>query len=230
MIEAIVTDIEGTTSSLSFVKDVLFPYANSKLADFVTQRAQTPQIQEILHEVRKIENAPDMTVQECIAVLLNWAANDKKIGPLKTLQGMIWEDGYKQGVLKGHIYEDAATTLKQWHAAHIPLYVYSSGSILAQKLLFGHTTYGDLTPLFLDYFDTGIGGKLESDSYMHIATKLNKKPEHILFLSDHVGELNAAWSAGFSTVLLDRDGNTTDDGSHPKISDFNSPILKGMMQ
>ena len=224
-IEAIVTDIEGTTSALTFVKDVLFPYASARLADYVAQNAAKPQVREVLDEVRSIEKNPGLSNDDCVKILLDWAAQDKKIKPLKTLQGMIWEKGFAEDAFKGHIYEDAALKLKEWHASGLPLYIYSSGSVPAQKLLFGHTDYGDLTPLFSGYYDTAIGAKVEAESYNKIAKELGKQASNILFLSDHVGELDAAQAAGFSTIMLDRDNASNDQAKHKCVTDFNAIIL-----
>lgn len=197
------TDIEGTTSSLSFVKDVLFPYARAHLPAFVAAHAQTPAVAALLDDARTHAGAP-LTTAELTAQLLRWIDEDRKITPLKTLQGLIWEHGYRERELVGHVYEDAVRNLRHWHAGGVPLYVYSSGSIHAQKLLFGHTDYGDLTPLFSDYFDTGIGHKREADSYRHIVRALALPAAHIAFLSDITGELDAARTAGMQTVWLVR--------------------------
>ena len=167
---AIVTDIEGTTSSLAFVHEVLFPYSRARLADFVATHAE--RVASILAEVRTEAGKPTLSADDCIALLLKWHDEDRKIGPLKTLQGLIWEQGFAAGALKGHVYADAVAGLRRWHKHNIPLYIYSSGSVAAQKLLFGHSDFGDLTQLFSGYFDTGIGGKKEAESYRAIARKL----------------------------------------------------------
>jgi enolase-phosphatase E1 len=153
MIKAIVTDIEGTTSSLSFVKDVLFPYARLHLPDFVRQYSESATVKPLLDAARTIAGV-ELDLEQLISQFLQWIDQDQKITPLKSLQGLIWQDGYKQGAFKGHIYEDAAQQLKTWKQQGYALYVYSSGSVHAQKLLFSHTEYGDLTPLFSGYFDT----------------------------------------------------------------------------
>jgi enolase-phosphatase E1 len=202
-IRAIVTDIEGTTSSLAFVKDVLFPYARRALPDFV--RSHQGQLTDIAGEMAGIVGKPRLDSQEMIDLLLQWMDEDRKITPLKTLQGMVWKTGYETGELQSHLYEDAARALRKWHADGLRLYVYSSGSIAAQKLLFAHTPYGDLLPLFSGYFDTTTGPKLESGSYQAIAATLGLEPRTILFLSDHAGEILAAREAGMQTVLLARE-------------------------
>ncbi|MCX8476727.1 MAG: acireductone synthase [Sphingomonas sp.] len=216
---AIVTDIEGTTSSIAFVAEVLFPYARAGLADFL--RANPEAAAPVLAQVRVEAGAPDLDREGCIARLLAWHDADRKIGPLKTLQGMIWAEGYATGAFTGHVYPDAAAGLRRWHARGIPLYVYSSGSVAAQKLLFGHSDAGDLTPLFAGYFDTAIGAKRESGSYAAIARAIGVEPQAILFLSDVVEELDAAHKAGLSVILLARDGTATAD-RYPVASSFDA--------
>lgn len=203
-IKAILTDIEGTTSSISFVKDVLFPYAYRHLPGFVQEYAQ--EIETILNDVRAEENNNNLSDEEVVEVLQRWIEEDKKLTPLKTLQGMIWQAGYEAGELHGHIYEDAVERLKRWKKAGFDLYIYSSGSVAAQKLLFSNTASGDLTPLFSGYFDTTTGPKLQSESYEKIAAQIGLAPERILFLSDNTQEIEAAAKAGMPVIVLDRDG------------------------
>ena len=212
---AIVTDIEGTTSSIAFVKDVLFPYARARIRDFIARRQQDAT--SILNEVRQIQNNTSLSPAQIAELLEQWADEDRKIAPLKTLQGMIWAEGYESGELKGHIYPDAAAALRVWRDAGIRLYVYSSGSVEAQQLIFRHTGYGDLTPLFSGYFDTRIGSKLDASSYAHIASRIGLPPERLLFLSDHPGEIAAAAQSAWRTQLVDRDGQAP--GS---VSTFNA--------
>ncbi len=205
MIKAIITDIEGTTSSLSFVKDVLFPYARLHLADYVRARTQTVAINEILVDVAK-EVSKSLDIEQAITQLIQWIDEDKKVTPLKSLQGLIWESGYKQGDFKGHVYQDAVDNLRLWKSEGQGLYVYSSGSVYAQKLLFGYTEYGDLTPLFSGYFDTHIGGKRESLSYAKIVEQIGLPAEQLLFLSDIKEELDAAKAIGMQTFWITREG------------------------
>jgi enolase-phosphatase E1 len=219
MIAAVVTDIEGTTSSLSFVKDVLFPYARARIRQFVLDHQQQPQVQAALNAARGELGQPNAPIEKVIDGLIAWIDQDKKATPLKTLQGLIWEQGYRNVDFRGHIYPDAAEKLKQWHAAGIRLYVYSSGSVQAQKLLFAHTEYGDLTPLFSGYFDTTTGHKRETESYRAIARSLKLPPEQILFLSDIREELEAAETAGMEVMLVDRD-RTAGYSAFPRVSDF----------
>lgn len=205
---AIVTDIEGTTSSIAFVHEVLFPYSRARLADFV--RAHPREVEPILDAVRAEAGAP-LDTEACVALLTQWHDADRKIGPLKQLQGLIWAAGYAARAYTGHVYADAAEGLRRWHGAGIPLYVYSSGSVAAQKLLFGWSDHGDLTPLFTGHFDTAIGGKREVGSYQAIAARLALAPATILFLSDTPEELAAAREAGFAVTLLARDGAPATD-------------------
>lgn len=195
-------DVEGTTSSIAFVHEVLFPYSRARLADFVTAHAR--EVAPILTEVRGEVGASTLSVDDSVALLLKWHDEDRKIGPLKTLQGLIWAEGFAAGELKGHVYTDAVAGLRRWHRRNIPLYIYSSGSVAAQKLLFGHSNFGDLTPLLSGHFDTSVGGKKDAKSYRAIARILTLPPADILFLSDAEAELAAAQEAGLAVILLAR--------------------------
>ncbi|MFU8787434.1 MAG: acireductone synthase [Methylobacter sp.] len=219
MIKAIITDIEGTTSSILFVKDVLFPYARAHLADYVRRHADDPQVKTLLDDVCK-DVGTELSTEDIIAQLNQWIDEDKKATPLKSLQGLIWEAGYRQGDFKGHLYADAAEKLKQWKAEGLDLYIYSSGSVYAQKLLFAHTEYGDLTPLFSGYFDTHIGAKKEQQSYDNIAARLALPAYQLLFLSDIKEELDAAKAAGFETIWLVRDSIPDPQAEHRQVGSF----------
>jgi enolase-phosphatase E1 len=204
---AILTDIEGTTTSIAFVKEVLFPFARAHLPGYIAAHAGDPAVRRCLEDARAAAQDPSLTDDDddaVIARLLRWIDEDRKITPLKTLQGLVWAAGYASGELQAHVYDDAVAALRAWHAAGIPIHIFSSGSIAAQRLLFGHTTHGDLTPLLSGYFDTTTGPKLEAASYRAIARAIGLPPEDILFLSDHPGELDAAASAGMRTICLDR--------------------------
>ncbi|MEO6215223.1 MAG: acireductone synthase [Sphingomonas sp.] len=202
MPRAILTDIEGTTSSIAFVAETLFPYARARLSAFVA--AHPDETAPILAEVAATEPG------DPVATLTRWIDEDRKATPLKTLQGMIWADGYRERAFTGHIYPDAVAALRGWHDAGIALYVFSSGSVAAQKLLFGHSDAGDLTPLFSGYFDTATGPKREAVSYQAIADAIGLAADEILFLSDTPQEIAAAREAGLSALLIDRDGGTGD--------------------
>lgn len=226
MIRAIVTDIEGTTSSLSFVKDVLFPYARRHLAAFVREHAAEPAVRAELAATGEAAGRA-LNDDEAVSQLLCWIDEDRKITPLKALQGMIWEAGYRRGDFRGHVYEDAARRLRAWKEHGLALYVFSSGSVQAQKLLFGYSDFGDLTPLFSGYFDTAIGAKREAESYRRIAQRIGTAPGEILFLSDIREELDAARAAGFATCWLVRDGAPPNDPPHPVARDFDAIAVAG---
>ncbi|MAM87983.1 acireductone synthase [Allohahella sp. A8] len=209
---AIVTDIEGTTSSIAFVHETLFPFAKAAIDDFIMANIDEPDVLDLLDEVRIKAGLPRKQaitelIEDCLEALHGWMDADVKITPLKTLQGLIWKQGYETGELRGHMYPDAVELLKTWHAAGIDLYVYSSGSIAAQKLMFGYSEAGDLRPLFTGYFDTTTGGKREASSYRRIAEQVGQPPERILFLTDIIEEAEAAETAGFMVVLLRRPGD-----------------------
>jgi enolase-phosphatase E1 len=214
--KAVLTDIEGTTTAISFVKDRLFPFAEAALDGFLTDHAATPKVAAILDEVRAA--APG---QPPAAVLRSWMAVDSKATPLKSLQGLIWRRGYEDGRLKGHLWPDVPGSLRAWAAAGLRLAVYSSGSVGAQKLLFGHSEAGDLTPLFTGFFDTTMGGKRETASYASIARALELPPAEVLFLSDTAEELDAAAAAGMRCCQLVRaEDGTVASGRHPVAADF----------
>jgi enolase-phosphatase E1 len=199
----ILTDIEGTTSSISFVKKVLFPYARREMPRFVRERGNDPCVRGFLDAVA-VEHG-SMCDDEMIAeVLQGWIDEDRKHTALKALQGILWENGYRSGALTAHVYPDAAAALRRWHDTGHVLAVYSSGSVAAQKLFFGYSEAGDLTHLFSAFFDTQIGHKRDAQSYRSIANALSRKPADVLFLSDTVEELDAARNAGTRTVLVDR--------------------------
>ncbi len=210
----ILTDIEGTTSSISFVKDVLFPYARRALPAFVRARGQEPEVRRWLDAVAT-EHGAVCSDEVIVEILQGMIDEDRKHTALKALQGMIWSDGYDNADFSAHIYPDAAAQLRDWHAAGIPLAVYSSGSVPAQKLFFGHTDAGDLTALFEGWFDTEVGHKRDAGSYREIARRLDRPAGDILFLSDVVEELDAAREAGMRTALIDR----REDYPQPRLGD-----------
>lgn len=202
-VSAVLTDIEGTTTSLAFVKEELFPYARRHLPEYVCNHAAG--IADIVAEISAATGANGLSTPETIDILLRWMDEDRKLTPLKRLQGMIWRSGYESGRLRAHVYQDAAQALRKWDAAGLKLYVYSSGSVEAQRLLFAHTSDGDMTPLFSGYFDTTIGSKLEARSYRHVADSLFLAAGEVVFISDHPGETKAAAAAGMHTVLMARE-------------------------
>jgi len=224
-VTAVLTDIEGTTTDIAFVHKVLFPYARERLPDFVRARTGDAAVAACLAEINELEKRA-VPLEDAIALLVRWSDEDRKIKPLKTVQGLIWTDGYRDGALKAHVYRDVPPALSAWHESGIKLYVYSSGSIAAQKLLFAHTGAGDLTPLFDGYFDTGTGAKTDPESYEKIAGAIGEEPAAILFLSDAVKELKAARLAGLRCVLFDR---TRDPGTPPSSSNA-FPVVSGFQQ
>ncbi|HHW4679170.1 MAG TPA: acireductone synthase [Xylella sp.] len=222
---AIVTDIEGTTSSISFVKEVLFPYARHALPDFVHKHREHPDVRHWLSQVIN-ETGQEVPEDRLVKTLQSWIDEDRKHTALKALQGMIWASGYQKGDFTAHIYPDASERLRAWHTAKVPLYVYSSGSVTAQQLFFSHSDTGDLSGLFSGWFDTEIGGKRERTSYQRIAEHIGFTPAGILFLSDVIEELDAAAHAGMKTVLIDRredyptPRHAKDAGDHLHLQSF----------
>ncbi len=213
---AILTDIEGTTTPIAFVRDELFPYARARLPDFLARHGAEPEVAALLAEATHL--AASRPVQDA---LLAWMDADAKVTPLKALQGLIWEEGYARGELLGRLYPDVPPALRQWRARGIRLYVYSSGSEAAQRLIFGHSDAGDLAGLFSGFFDTRAGAKREAASYRAIARAIGLPPGEVLFLSDVGEELDAAAQAGLLTTQLARaqDG-TIASTRHPVAADF----------
>jgi len=200
---AVVVDIEGTVGSIRFVKDVLFPYARSRLRPFVLANRAQPDVARQLEAIKSETGIADVDGQ--IAQLERWSDADRKVTPLKALQGMVWAGGYATGELVAHLYNDAIAALKRWTDARLPVYVYSSGSIAAQKLYFAHTRAGDLTAGLAGYFDTTSGPKQDAESYRRIASTIGRPAGDLLFLSDVAAELEAAMTAGFQAVQVRRE-------------------------
>ena len=213
---AILLDIEGTTTPIAFVRDVLFPFARARLPALLRDRGTDPAVAAELAEIDAL--APG---QDKLAVLLGWMDADAKATPLKALQGLLWREGYADGTLHGALYPDVAPALRAWHGAGKRLFVYSSGSVEAQRLLFRHSSSGDLSGLFDGYFDTRVGAKREAGSYAAIAATLGLPAGAILFLSDVAAELDAARSAGLSTCQVVRaEDHTLASAHHPVAADL----------
>jgi enolase-phosphatase E1 len=226
VIRAIVTDIEGTTSSISFVKDVLFPFAYERLPAFIETHGDKPEVQFWLHEAAEEAGIVEAPRQEVIELLLRWIKEDRKSTALKALQGMIWQEGYEAGDYQAHMYPEVSAKLHAWRADGLHLYVYSSGSVPAQKLFFRYSEAGDLSPMFAGYFDTETGPKRERRSYELIAEAIGEQPAHILFLSDIVEELDAARDAGLRTGWLLREPLAIPDvPRHPTYRTFDDIVL-----
>lgn len=220
-IQCIVTDIEGTTTEVSFVYNVLFPYFRDHLMEWENQ--DSDELLEVLASTQRLvteetgsQNLDRKALFEWLKV---WSLEDRKVTPLKALQGIIWKKGFETGVLKGHVYPDVAPALARWHSEGKTLAIFSSGSVTAQKLLFGHSIAGDLTPYFSSYFDTHTGMKRDQRTYHRIAETMGFLPEKILFLSDVVEELSAAKEAGMQTIQVVRPG--TQAAWNDIATDFN---------
>jgi enolase-phosphatase E1 len=214
---AILTDIEGTTGSIAFVRDILFPYARERLPAFISDNADTPQVSTLIKDAARDAGFETLTPDEATTVFLAWMEADLKVTTLKTLQGLIWEAGYRDGVLKGHVYDDAVAGLTRWHAAGLPIYVYSSGSISAQRLLYRFSEHGDLSSLFTGYFDTTAGLKTQAESYTRICARIGEDPGATVFLTDSPAEVSAAHAAGLKTVWLTRPDTPSSDGAPPEV-------------
>jgi enolase-phosphatase E1 len=197
-------DIEGTLGSIAFVRDVLFPYADTRMDDYVKAHLEESDVRAILDDAA-VEAGCDVHDLPCILRALHaWSDQDVKARPLKELQGRIWVEGFESSGIRGHLYDDAIDALRRFHNAGVKLYIYSSGSVAAQKLLFGHSVAGDLLPLFSGFYDTTIGGKRERSSYESIISEVGAKPGEVVFFSDNIAELDAAREAGLQTVQLAR--------------------------
>lgn len=216
-IQAVVTDIEGTTSSIDFVHQTLFPYARARLRAWLAAHAEDPEVRRELEAVAQLEGRA-LSLAEAAEVLERWIDEDRKATPLKALQGRIWAEGYAAGELTGHVYPDTPQALRDWHARGLKLYVYSSGSVEAQRLIFGHTAFGDLRPLFAGYFDTRVGAKREVGSYRRIVEAIGQPAAAVCFLSDVGAELDAARAAGLATCQLLRDERAVPAPGHPQVS------------
>ncbi|MBS0878334.1 MULTISPECIES: acireductone synthase [unclassified Tatumella] len=219
MIRAIVTDIEGTTSDIRFVHQVLFPYARQHLDSWILRNIEQPEVVQALDNLKSERGQPEADTASLISALHRFMDEDRKSTALKALQGMIWREGYLNGSFTGHLYPDVVPALKRWQQQGLALYVYSSGSVPAQKLLFGYSDAGDITGLFSGYFDTRTGAKRETGSYQQIASQLGLEGQQLLFLSDIHQELDAAKQAGWHTLQLIR-GEADSVSVHPQVSSF----------
>lgn len=194
-------DIEGTTTPISFVYEVLFPYAREHFGSFLEEHWGNP---EVRSEAAGLSEAAPQSPSEASAAAHALMDQDRKVGALKSLQGRIWEAGYRSGQLKSQLFSEVADRLRAYKAAGARVFIYSSGSVLAQKLLFAHTPEGDLTGLLDGYFDTAVGAKGDPDSYRRIAEKIGATG---LFATDILSEAQAAREAGWQAVILNRPGN-----------------------
>ncbi len=223
-IRAIVVDTAGTTTDLNFIQDVLFPYSAKVLPEFLQQNQDNILVDNCISDVRDIALEPDASLERVTEILQQWVAEDRKATPLKTLQGLIWKQGYANGEFKGHIYPDFIEAIKRFHGQNLRIYSFSSGSVDAQKLLFGHSDGGDLTDLFNGHFDTRTGNKLDKQAYSNILNTVSLTPRQILFVSDVVEELKAAEAAGMMTCQMVRDENQR-TGDFKQVSSFDELII-----
>ena len=224
-IRGILIDIEGTTTPVSFVYDVLFPFAAERLEAACARAAEDSRIADAVSRLQAEyagETCADLPgFGNGAPYARHLMSRDRKSTGLKALQGIIWEDGYRSQELVASVYDDVPPALERWHSDGIRLRIFSSGSVLAQKLLFAHTEHSDLTRWFEGYHDTTTGPKREAVAYRTIAEAFELPPANLLFLSDVVEELDAAAEAGLRTVLLVRPGNKpTVPGRHLTCGDF----------
>ncbi len=246
-ISHVLLDIEGTTCPVSFVADTLFPYARDRLETFLLEHSQDPELKPLLCDLSEAWNSANgeamnnpvrqhegvdqrqqdlqqsptkqPSLHQLCSFLESLIDEDRKLTALKDLQGLIWTEGYATGALCAPLFVDVAPTLVQWHAAGLQLAVYSSGSVAAQQLLYGHSDAGDLRQLFCAWFDTRIGHKQDPASYLRIAESLDTPPAKILFVSDSLAELDAAHHSGLAVIFSSRPGNPEHDpGSHAQIT------------
>jgi enolase-phosphatase E1 len=227
-------DIEGTTTPVSFVYDVLFPYARARVQDFLRTHAGEPAVREDVAQLRKEyrtdqaqgivvpawdETSPEAVVESAATYALSLMASDRKATGLKSLQGRIWQAGYESGELRGQVYPDVPRAFERWRRQGRTIAIFSSGSVLAQKQIFSTTPEGDLTRHIHAHFDTTVGSKREAASYARIARELGVQAADILFLSDTPAELDAARAAGLGTTLIARESEPA-PSSHPVARTF----------
>jgi enolase-phosphatase E1 len=221
---AILLDIEGTVTPISFVHDVLFPFARDHVREFLTHHSSDAAVQtdiaalveEFALDIENGEQPPKVVAEsiDSLVAYVNWLIDrDRKSSALKSLQGKIWKQGYNEGKLKAPLFDDVVPNLRRLRSQEIKIAIFSSGSVLAQKLLFGHTETGDHRDLIDDYFDTSVGRKIDSESYRTIAERLKLSTQNIMFVSDVVNELSAASKTGLSTLLCVRPANPPQLGS-----------------
>jgi enolase-phosphatase E1 len=224
---AILLDIEGTIGDIRFVRDVLFPYARERMNQTLFAHWHEPDIAHAVAQAREISGLPLDGAVAATELFLTWMDEDKKATPLKAVQGTIWREGYVHGSLKAHLYPDAVDAFAQWRGQGLKLYIYSSGSIEAQKLYLAHSVAGDVSAYFDGFFDTTTGPKQEPASYAAIARHLDLPPQRIMFFSDMAGEIRAAKAAGLSAIRIDRalaPGDRADDSDGAVMGSF-APLL-----
>ncbi|KAJ3055172.1 Enolase-phosphatase E1 [Rhizophlyctis rosea] len=249
--KTVVLDIEGTTTPITFVHDVLFPYVTQNLDQFLTEYWSDPECIEKVEALRVQANrdVSDSTpsaipilptsgaaesVRKSVVENVRWQMSiDRKIGPLKSLQGYMWRSAYESGKIKGAVYDDVVQAMERWTKEGAEIYIYSSGSVEAQKLLFGWSDKGDLLHFFKGHFDTGVGLKIETDSYSRIAKEIGREPMDILFVSDNVRETDAAMQVGYQVAVAKRPGNAPLDSEtkgYVSRNGVNVPVVESFDQ
>uniref|UniRef100_A0A2M4AS03 Enolase-phosphatase E1 n=1 Tax=Anopheles triannulatus TaxID=58253 RepID=A0A2M4AS03_9DIPT len=221
--KSIICDVEGTTTSISFVKETLFPYALKNAEEYLRKNWNEDATKTVVKALREqadedkkadLEGVIPIPAEDSESIIpdviknVEWQmSQDRKTGSLKTLQGLVWAKGYKDGTIKGHVYDDVQKAFEQWTESGRKVYIYSSGSVEAQKLLFEHSEQGNLLKYLTGHYDTKVGGKREKESYQSIVKNIDVLAEDALFLTDIVAEAKAAKEAGLNVVLLERPGN-----------------------
>ena len=229
MVRYILMDIEGTLISVTFVREVLFPFAKHRLSPFLKERRHDPTVLRwtaACQDTIEQETGTRPAYEDLPIILTGWIDQDRKLACLKALQGMIWDEGYRRGAFEPELYGDVLPALTQWRKSGIRLGIYSSGSEQAQRLLFAHTNAGDVTSLFEHFFDTSVGEKMTASSYRTISGRIGLPPHDILFLSDAERELDAAALTGFRTAHIVRPG-TDSSIRHPPYHDLAHLPLEG---
>jgi enolase-phosphatase E1 len=236
---AILLDIEGTTTPVDFVYSVLFPFARARMEEFLRRHYENDDVQADLDVLRRQRTAEvdavadlapwqdesrETRVNSAVAYIHWLMDRDRKLTALKSLQGKVWEAGYLNGALRGQVYRDVAPAFARWRRQNRAIAIFSSGSVLAQRLLFAHSTVGDLTSFIASYFDTSTGQKQDDESYRRIAAALGLEPREIVFVSDVVAELDAARRAGLQTALCVRAGLGPSEVAHPIVRTFDEVL------
>jgi enolase-phosphatase E1 len=221
---AVLIELDGVALPMAFATETLLPLTQARLGAFIAEHAEDPDVVEALEETGRLLGGYDLQPGQAELVLLRWLKQNRKMTPLKTIQGMILRESYEAGAIKAELYPDVAAALKSWASAGLRLFVYSSHSSLAQQLLLSHGASGDLTSLCEAFFDTSAGQKTEPASYREICERLALPPASVLVLSGDEEELDAARSAGLATVFIAREGGA--DSGHPVHPDFASLVLE----
>lgn len=227
-IHAILTDIEGTTSSDRHVKTGMYAYAKQHLPAYIAAHRDDPEVVQLLEDTRSLGELPAEADDDALyAQLMRWQDADLKVTPLKAFHGLIWHQGYEEGAFQGHVYPEVPDTLALWREHGLRIFVFSSGSVFAQTQFYRFSPYGDLRPLFDGHFDRAYGAKREPAAYERIAAAIGLPPAQILFLSDVTEELDTAAGVGYRTCGLDR-GEAAPPQGHPLVQRFDQIDLTAL--